>query len=323
MRPVSNQNSALKTPLNNILGFQANVRLLRCLVEADSAMGNSELADRTGLSLPGVHKVVPRLIETGIIQYRGSGKQQQIEFRKEHPLADALVSLFEAEKEYYDSLIRRLKEEIAAMKIKPQSAWVFGKAAQGTDAYGDPVQIALLGDIRSIDAQTDTIRTRLHVSGIEELCDITIDIRGVTQADLELRPELAEGDIILLWGIDPKNFLMNSDEEPEEQKTHQDMDVRSLADAKLWAGLLKKYPEIVSRTIDYLDDQIPQINSGEKKELQEWKYILESMSFQRLRKFLESDSERSIRLRQSLPFWPVLNEKERLELEKMLSEQIY
>ena len=101
------------------------------------------------------------------------------------------------------------------------------------------------------------------------------------------------------------------------------MDVRSLADAKLWAGLLKKYPEIVSRTIDYLDDQIPQINSGEKKELQEWKYILESMSFQRLRKFLESDSERSIRLRQSLPFWPVLNEKERLELEKMLSEQIY
>jgi len=54
-----------------------------------------------------------------------------------------------------------------------------------------------------------------------------------------------------------------------------------------------------------------------QKKLQEWKHILKSMSFQRLKKFLESDSERSARLRQSLLFWPVLNDSEGTELDKI------
>lgn len=321
MRPVNDQDSALKTPLNNILGFQANVRLLRSLIDAGSALSHSELAERTGLSLPGVHKVVTRMMETGIIQYRGSGKQQQVELRKEHPLTEAVIRLFESEKKYFDSLVSTLKEQIRALEVKPKSVWIFGEVARGTDDYGDPVRIAVLGDVKSIDAQTDTLRSWLALSDIELHYDVTIDIQGVTEADLEFRPELIEGGIILLWGIGPEQFRGGPDNESNTPKTHQELDARSFADAKLWSALLKTYPEIIPRTIDYLDDQIPHITSGEKKELQEWKRILESMSWQRLKKFLESDSERSVRLRQSLPFWPVLNDRERTELEKLKSEQ--
>lgn len=317
MRPVNDNNSTLKTPLNDILGFQANVRLLRCLIDAGSAMSHSELADRTGLSLPGIHKVVPRMMKTGIVQYKGSGKQQQVELRKGHPMAEAVVRLFRTEKTYFNSLIKRLKEEIQALEMKPKSAWVFGKVAQGTDEYGDPIRIALLGDVKSIDAQTDTFRIWLNLSNIELDCDVTIEVRGVTGADLEFRSELMEGEIILLWGTDPKSFLKSYDEESYKQKTHQDLDAQSLADAKVWSALLKKYPEIVPRTIDHLGGRISQITSGEKKELQEWKHILENMSYQRLKKLLESDSERSTRLRQSLPFWEVLNESERKELDNL------
>lgn len=317
MRPISNNNSALKNPLNEILGYQANVRLLRCLVEAREAMSHSELADRTGLSLPGIHKVVPRMVKTGIIQHTGSGKKQQIEIRNAHPLASSIEELFKAEKEYYDSLIENLKEKIDELDSKPKSAWIFGKVAQGSDEYGDPIRIALLGDVKSIDEITDQFRDQLRDSGIEKEFDVTIDINGVTLADIAT---LNVKNLIMLWGPAPQHYLVSLKNE-NEKRTHKDLDRQSLMDSKAWIKLLKTYPEIIQRTIKYLEDRIPKISSGEKKELQEWKHILESMSLQRLKKFLESDSERSTRLRQSLPFWPVLKDSERAKLEKLKSEQ--
>lgn len=124
-------------------------------------------------------------------------------------------------------------------------------------------------------------------------------------------------NIILLWGTDPQHYLENSISERDGKSSHEDLDHQSLIDSKAWAELLKTYPEIIKRTIKYLEDRIPKISSGEKKALQEWKHILESMSLQRLKKFLESDSERSTRLRQSLPFWPVLKSSEREKLKDL------
>jgi len=321
MRPINDHNSALKNPLNKILGYQANVRLLRCLVETQEALSYSELADRTGLSLPGIHKVVARMTETGIIKFAGSGKQQQIEFRKEHPLSGIIRELFKAEKEYYNSLIKNLKETIEALALKPKSAWVFGKVAQGSDAYGDPIRITFLGDVKTIDEITDEFRDRLYEADIEKKFDVTIVVNGETMADLEFLSTENTNKIILLWGPGPRHYLEGSKDQNEIKSTHQDLDKQSLMNSKAWSELLKTHPEIIKRTIDYLEDRIPQISSGEKKELKEWKNILESMSFQRLKKFLESDSERSTRLRQSLPFWPVLKDSERIKLEKFKSEQ--
>ena len=321
MRPVSDHDSALKNPLNEILGYQANVRILRCLVESRGPLSHSGLAERTGLSLPGIHKVVPRMIDTGIIKYTGSGKQQQIVIRKQHPLAGTIKELFETERRSYDSLIKSLKEAIGALKLKPKSAWIFGKVAQRSDDYGDPLRIALLGDIRSIDDISEEFRNRLYKSDLEKDYDVTIEISGVTLADVESRPIINTNKIILLWGMDPQHYLVGSKDEKDSKRFHQDLDKQSLIDSKAWSELLKTHPEIIQRTIHFLEDRISQISSGEKKELEEWKHILESTSFQRLKKFLESDSERSTRLRQSLPFWPVLNDSERAKLEKIKPEQ--
>lgn len=320
MRPISEHNSALKNPLNEILGYQANVRLLRCLVEAREAMSHSELADRTGLSLPGIHKVVSRMIEIGIIQYTGSGKQQQVGIRKEHPLYSAVKELFKTEKEYYDSLIKSIKGTMEDLESKPRSAWIFGKVAQGLDEYGDPIRIALLGDVKTVDKVISEFRDLVYESDLEKKFDITIDINGVTLADIESRSVIDTENIILLWGTDPQHYLERSKNERKGKISHRDLDSKSLIDSKAWTELLRTYPEIIQRTVEYLENRIPQISSGEKKELQEWKHILKSMSNQRLKKFLESDSERSTRLRQSLPFWPVLKDSERAELEKLKSE---
>src|SRR5699024_7118328 len=148
----------------------------------------------------------------------------------------------------------------------------------------------------------------------------TVDLRGVTKADLKTRPQLTE-DVILLWGIDPTEFLKKRTSAQTKRKEHQSFDVQSLNDDQVRAELLETYPEIIQRTIDELEGRISQKDTGEKKELQEWKYILESMSFQRLKKFLRSGSERATRLRQSLPFWPVLTDHEQDQLQEIQSRQ--
>lgn len=63
------------------------------------------------------------------------------------------------------------------------------------------------------------------------------------------------------------------------------------------------------------------ISSLFKEERERYDDLVKSMSFQRLKKFLESDSERATRLRQSLPFWEILNEQERHEFEKLKIEE--
>ena len=321
MRPVSEQNSAIKSPLNEILGYQANVRLLRCLFETDGGMSYSELAERTGLSLPGVHKVVSRMMTLGIIEFTGSGKRQQINIRNEYPLTDNLEELFKAEKRYYHSLITSLKEIIDRLEPQPRSAWIFGTLARGSDEYGDPIRIGILGNIKKIDEITDQFREQLIESGIEQRFDVTIEVSGIVLADLKSNETSYADEIIPLWGADPKHYLKNTGEESNVIDSHQELDKRSKIDAKAWVELLQRHPEIIERTIKDLEERISQISSGEKKELQEWKHILKSMSHQRLKKFLESDSERSTRLRQSLPFWPVLKNKERNKLNEIKSNR--
>lgn len=321
MRPVKDINSTLKTPLNEIIEYQANVRLLRCLVKSRHPMSYSELAERTGLSLPGVHKVVSRMMQTGIIHYIGSGRQQQVALRKGHRMAEMIIELFNAEEANFDSLLNKLKEEIETLEIKPKSAWIFGKVAQGVDDYGDAVQLALLGNVKTIDKQIDQLRTRLYEFNFEVDFDVTLDLHGLTIADVEARPAILER-IILLWGIGPSSFINGSHNNSSSRKTHHGFDRQSMVDARAWSKLLKTYPEIIERTIKYLNNRIPEINSGERQELLEWRNILKSMSYQRLKKFLESDSERSVRLRQSLPFWQVLNGKEREKLEGFKSHEV-
>lgn len=319
MRPVNDKNSTLRTPLNDILGYEGNLRLLRCLVESQYSMSYSELAKRTGLSLPGIHKVVPRLMETGIIQHTGSGRRQQVALRKGHPLLGSLVQLFRSEQAYFSSLLDDLKKRIDKLDIPPTSAWIFGSVAEGTDEYGDALQLSILGELKTIDNQVEQLKNHLYHSEFERTYDVTLDLRGITKADLKSRPKLTE-DVMLLWGADPSKLIEKEYHPGTKPKGHQAFDRQSLENAQYWSKLLETYPETIQRTIRNLETRMTQTDSREEKELQEWKYILESMSLQRLKRFLESGSQRATRLRQSLPFWPVLTESEREHFKKIRSK---
>ena len=283
-------------------------------------MSHSELLERTDLSKQGVYDITKRLVESGIVKYTGSGRQQLVELRKKYPLYRDLVNLFNMETQRYKELKDTLRSIVRTLREQPESAWIFGRTAQVEDDYGDPVQIALLGKLKTIDSLTSEFREKLIQDEVESTYDVTIDIRGVILADLETKPSLTENGIIHLWGIDPKEYLNHKREESDTVKSHKDLDEKSQEESKIWTELLKSNPEIIPRTISSLDKQIEETSTGEKMELLEWKNLLENSSFQRLKKFMESDSERAVRLRQSLPFWQRLTENEKNKFERLKKE---
>lgn len=314
MRPTSKPNSYLRSPLDQILGYPANIQLLRILIETGRIMNIAEIAGRTGLSVPGVHKVISRLLKTGVIQQESSGRTQMVYIRKDHPLTPILTELFQSEKNNSENLFKKLKENIDELVQKPRSVWIYGKVAKGTDDYGDPLQIAIYGQAKTIDDLTEHYKDRLIKDRVESNFDVTIEVRGVTPAEMDL---IMNPNKIMIWGYDPSRLYDVQGERKEGMNSHRDLDIRSLNDADLWIEFIKTHPEIIERTKTYLEDKVRSEKSGTRNELQEWHKLLDSMSFQRLKKFMQSDSERSTRLRQSLPFWPVLNESERKEFKSM------
>jgi hypothetical protein len=230
------------------------------------------------------------------------------------------VNLFSTETQHFKDLLDTMRLIMYNLKEQPQSAWIFGRTAEGKDEYGDPVQIAVLGKLKTVDSLTGEFREKLIQDKVESNFDVTIDIRGVTVADLETKPTLTEEGMIHLWGIDPKEYLNPQRDESDSVKSHKDHDERSLKESKIWTELLKSNPEIIPRTLSFLDKQFDKTPTGEKLELLQWKNLLENSSFQRLKKFMESDSEKAVRLRQSLPFWQVLTENEKNKFEQLKQE---
>ena len=320
MKSSENQHSALKFPITTILGSKGHISVLRELFRSEHPVSHSELLDRTDLSRQGVYDITKRLVETGVISYIGSGRQQLVIARKEHPLYEKLVNLFNEETRRYETLIKSLQTAITKLEIQPDSAWIFSGVARWTDEYGDPVQIALLGKLNTIDSITSNFRKSLLQNRVESTFDVTIDISGITMADLETKPHLTKDGIIHLWGIHPDVYLNPNKSAPTSIKSHHHFDKKSLLGSQVWSALLKSNPEIIPRTISMLEKQIDTISSGEKMELEEWKNILENSSYQRLKKLIESDSQRSTRLRQSLPFWEVLTDNERKKFNQIKAE---
>ncbi|WP_428236552.1 hypothetical protein [Gracilimonas sp.] len=301
------QNSVIKYPLTKILGSKSHVQLIRVMILVGEPITAKKLIKRTGLSKQGVYDGIDRLNKLGVIKYVGSGKQ--IELRKKHPFYKSLTQLFSYEHEYFNEILNELKRQIGELKEKPLSAWIHGNIASGQDEYGDPIEIAMLGKVKTVDSMVSEFRERMFTSGFENRFDVTLEIKGVTSAD---KDQLLEKDKILLFGTDPA-FYINDVDKNLDSKSHQEHDDSSLYNANHWLDFLKTHPEIIERTKMHLKERVDSEKSGIKNELVEWYRLLESMSFQRLKKLMQSDSERSTRLRQSLPFWPVLTEAERKE----------
>lgn len=309
--PQRRENQLLR-PLNEILGTHAHVRLLRALALSPTCVTSGEVAKRAHLGRTSIYPALRALERTGMIEFVGAGSQSQVQLRERHPLALGLRELFRAEARRFDELINALRDLFVEPPIRPMSVWA-DETAQGARSV-DALKLYLVARPEELETLSDFVNLRL--AEIERAYDVHIVLSGLTRSELETlyraQPE-SLSEAILLDGVPPVALLEAS--RPTGNRptlgSHDQHDARSRKLALAIATKIRRDPGLIGIAEDRIKRRADKASAGERRELTEWMRMLSTMSPARLRRFLLEDSERAIRLRQSLPALNLLSPAER------------
>lgn len=311
MRPEKPSLQTLRTPLDQILGMEAHVRLVRALAHADAPLSRAQLAERTGLSRAGVYNAAGKLKQAGIVEEVGSGGHRSIALRRAHPLSAALRLLFAAERTVYDALRADLHDLAGESTGEVRSAWLEGDG----QSAAEPVRLGVLLSSRATASLPERWRPRLRE--IEERYDLSIELRPTTVADLDVAGEETVArlrDAEVLYGPPPLSLLdagRKPAASPGLARRHADLDLRSLAVGGWLAERLDRDPSLRVRARTWLVRKMTSAPERQQPELRDWLQMLDGGSVARVQHLLTDGSERATRLRQSNPFVPILTERER------------
>lgn len=312
MRPIVSDQNPLRNPLNKVLGAEAHVRLLRVLaIEVDGPLTVADAAEFAGLTIPGVQKALNRLLQSGFVVRVGGGRKHQYELRRSDELVKSLLKLFQSEKDRYKELLTAIKEEIDKVVPYPQSAWI----QEFPGEFGDPMIMGVLHETKRLANYVHRLRKQLHL--VERDFDLTIEVNGYTKADL---PNLEADKVTLLYGFlpFPDNYIREMRAIP---LTHRERDQHMLELSRKLAESIEHDTSLVRRAKEHVQRMLEKDHGLATKDIEEWRDILESYSIRRLSRFLTSTSERANRLRQSNPFYAILDSDKRKRLLSELGQE--
>ena len=305
MRPVVSDQNPLQNPLNELLGTEANVRLLRVLGnETDEPITAPDAAERSGLSIPGTRKALKRLFQSGFVLRVGGGRSQQYEINHSNKLIKAVIKLFQAEKNRYEALLNSIKKGLGKPEPYPRSAWI----QEFPSEYGDSLVIGVLHETKRLVNYVRRLRTELNQ--VERNFDLTIEVYGYTKADV---PSLNADEVTLLFGIMPFPDKYRR-EKHAKPSTHWEKDQYMLELSRRLAKAIELDSSLVRRAKEHVQRMLRKDHGTATKDIEEWRDILKSYSNRRLSRFLTSTSERANRLRQSNPLFAILSSDERNRL---------
>lgn len=313
MRPIASEQDPLRYPLNEIFGTRAHVRVLRVMaVEVEGPLTASDIAKRAGLTLPGAQKSLGKLLRSGFISRVGGGRKHQYEIRRSDRIMQIAIELFQSEKNRYARLLSALKNEIKNLTPPPHAAWVQAIPRE----IDEPLMLGLLHETLYLAECAKNLRTRLD--GIEIDFDLTIELEGYTKADI---PDLELDGITILYGVVPNKPTSPTQQRAKKTMTHRQKDSQLKLMSRKLADIIQQDASIVRRAKDHIDNLLKEEQGTAAGDLMEWRNILDTYSIQRLVRFVMSSSERAKRLRQSNPFFAILNTDERSKLAVELGEQ--
>ena len=169
MRPIVSDQNSLRNPLNELLGTQARVRLLRVLAnEVDGSLTAPNAAEHAGLTIPGAHKALKRLVQSGFVVRVGGGRKHQYELCRSDTLVSAITELFQSEKERYETLLSAIKGEMENIVPYARAAWIQDFPSN----YGDPMILGVLHETKRLTSYIRKLRKRMY--RIERNFDLTI-----------------------------------------------------------------------------------------------------------------------------------------------------
>lgn len=179
--------------------------------------------------------------------------------------------------------------------------------------------LTVLAGARDVSATGEQLRALL--AQVEAELDLAVEARMVTDADVETAAEetvAAWGRAIPIYGTGPAGVAM-ARPRANGGGTHEARDAAALQRGVWIARHLERDPTLAKRARQWLVTQIPVVSPHEEHELQEWLDVLNGSSVPRIQHVLSDAGERGTRLRQSNPFIPVLNDRERAQMRKDLS----
>jgi len=309
MRPIVSDQNSLRNPLNDLLGTQAQVRLLRVLAnEVDGPLTTPNAAEHAGLTIPGAHKALKRLVQSGFVVRVGGGRKHQYELCRSDKLVSAIAELFQSEKERYEDLLSAIKDKLEKLVPYARAAWI----QDFPDEFGDSMILGVLHETKHLSGYIQRLQKQLNQVGRD--FDLTIEVNGYTKADL---PDLKADKVTPLYGV-----LPFPDEYSREMYatplTHEQKDQQMLELSRKLAKAIDLDTSLVRRAKEHVQRILKGDHGSATKDIEEWRDILESYSIRRLSQFLISTSQRAYRLRQSNPLFAILTNEERRRLLKGL-----
>ena len=305
MRPIVSEQDPLLYPLNELLGTRANVRLLRVMAnEVHGPLTASDVAKRAGLTVPGAQKALGRLFRSGFISRVGGGRKHQYEIRCSDRLMQITLELFQAEKDRYEQLLTTIKKEIKNLTPHPHAAWIQAFPKE----IGEPLTLGLLHESRYLTNCVRQLRTKLNQ--VENDFDLTIELESYTKADIS---DLKFDDFTSLYGVMPSPYSPTR-HQTKNPLTHREKDRRLHVLSRKLAKAIEQDTSLLRRAKEHIDRLLKEDQGTATRDLKEWRDILDMYSIQRLSRFFTSSSERANRLRQSNPFFAILNFDERAQL---------
>lgn len=183
MRPLAQASSALRQPLDLILGTPAAVRILRVMAQYGSPLSPPHIAQRAAITRSGTNKALAHLSELRVVETVGQGRYVSYQLNSRHPLAPALIALFQAERQRLDGIFDTVRRAAEAISPKPIAVWLFGSGARGDDRIESDLDIALVGTPDQGPVQADALRDALFE--VSDALAFQPSVIMVTQADLE------------------------------------------------------------------------------------------------------------------------------------------
>lgn len=312
MRPPKQSQSRLLQPLNETLGAEANVRLLRVLALRNTSLTAGELAKRALLGRTSIYPALRELERTGVVEFIGAGARKLVQLRERYPLSRNLRELFRAEARRFDALTIALRELLSALPRAPISAWIDpgGENHESTDT----LTLYLVARPQELGTATDYLNDRL--ADIERKYDVQVVVHGLLRSEIEtlhVPPLTTLNNVVLLGGVPPGALLGRSRPAADRSTlaSHGEHDARSRRLALAIAAKIRRDPGLIAIAEDRVKRRARKAGPRERRELTEWIRILSTMPPARLQRFLLEDSERATRLRQTLPGLNLLSPVER------------
>lgn len=186
--PSPSPQSALRYPVNAVLGNPGNVRLMRELFRHGGELTAPQLAARTGMTAQGVRATLAALERSGAVEAIGSARARLYRARRSHPLAPALEALFRDEEDRHAAILAAVTDA-AGSEPDIYAAWLYGSVARGEDRHDSDLDIVIVTQVgcRTI----CSARMRSNLNEAAERLAFTPSIVSLDRDDVR---RLAAGD---------------------------------------------------------------------------------------------------------------------------------